>query len=165
MINAVASTVPAARRWPLGPEPEQEEELARVLTVFLLELAESAGRSGYYQGAAWLRDIAGQLTETASGSAPGDGGHRHDRPGRELTCRELEVTELIAQGMTNRHIAAVLRISERTADTHVQNILSKLGMARRAQIATWAVRHRLYASLLTMTSHLTALGNSGRRAG
>jgi DNA-binding NarL/FixJ family response regulator len=52
-----------------------------------------------------------------------------------LTRREHEVAELIAEGLTNRQIADRLVIAERTADTHVQNILAKLGYVSRAQIA------------------------------
>jgi non-specific serine/threonine protein kinase len=57
-----------------------------------------------------------------------------------LTAREREVAALIAQGLTNRQIAARLVITERTAETHVQNILNKLGFTSRAQIAAWAAR-------------------------
>ena len=55
-----------------------------------------------------------------------------------LTERELEVAELVAKGMTDREIAAELVISQRTAESHVQHILTKLGFRSRAQIAAWA---------------------------
>jgi DNA-binding NarL/FixJ family response regulator len=59
-----------------------------------------------------------------------------------LTDRELQVARLIAEGLTNRQIAADLEMSERTADTHVQNILNRLGLVSRAQVAAWiAARH------------------------
>jgi non-specific serine/threonine protein kinase len=57
-----------------------------------------------------------------------------------MTAREREVAALIAQGLTNRQIAAKLVITERTAETHVQNILNKLGFTSRAQIAAWSAR-------------------------
>jgi non-specific serine/threonine protein kinase len=57
-----------------------------------------------------------------------------------LTGREREVAMLIAHGYTNREVAATLVITERTAATHVEHILSKLGMTSRAQIAAWVVR-------------------------
>jgi predicted ATPase/DNA-binding CsgD family transcriptional regulator len=60
-----------------------------------------------------------------------------------LSRRECEVATLIARGLTNRAIAEQLVIAERTAETHVSNILSKLGLDTRAQIAAWAVAHRL----------------------
>ena len=62
-----------------------------------------------------------------------------------LTLREREVAALIAQGKTNREIAIILVITERTADTHVQHILNKLGVGSRAQIAGWAVAHGLHS--------------------
>ena len=54
-----------------------------------------------------------------------------------LTARELEVARLVASGLTNRQIAAALVISQRTAEGHVEHILTKLGFGSRAQIATW----------------------------
>ena len=57
-----------------------------------------------------------------------------------LSAREDEVAALIAQGMTNRQIADALVISERTAQNHVQHILTKLGFSSRSQIAAWAAR-------------------------
>lgn len=57
----------------------------------------------------------------------------------ELTRREREVAELLAQGVTNKEIAARLVISQRTAESHVGNILVKLGFSSRAQIAAWMV--------------------------
>jgi DNA-binding CsgD family transcriptional regulator len=56
------------------------------------------------------------------------------RPGR-LTRREEEIAGLVAQGLTNRQIAAALHISERTAESHVQHILTKQGLTTRTQIA------------------------------
>ena len=58
-----------------------------------------------------------------------------------LTRREREVAALIARGMTNRQIAEELFIAERTADTHVEHILAKLGLASRSQVAAWVVEH------------------------
>ena len=57
-----------------------------------------------------------------------------------LTDREREVLVLVAQGLSNQQIADVLVISERTARTHVSNILSKLGVASRTQAALLAIR-------------------------
>jgi len=57
-----------------------------------------------------------------------------------LSSREAEVARLVAEGLTNRQIAERLVISERTAENHVQHILTKLGFATRSQIAAWSVR-------------------------
>lgn len=68
---------------------------------------------------------------------------RAETPGDPLTAREREVAALIAHGLTNRDVAAQLRISERTAISHVEHIMNKLGLHTRAQIAAWAVRRGL----------------------
>ncbi|MBV9895934.1 MAG: tetratricopeptide repeat protein [Chloroflexi bacterium] len=57
-----------------------------------------------------------------------------------LSPREAQVAALIADGLSNRQIADRLVISERTADRHVSNILGKLGLKSRAQVAAWATR-------------------------
>ncbi|GAA3689774.1 LuxR family two component transcriptional regulator [Lentzea atacamensis] len=57
-----------------------------------------------------------------------------------LTAREREVLILLADGHSNRDIANALVISERTARTHVSNVLMKLGLSSRTQAALWAVR-------------------------
>jgi DNA-binding CsgD family transcriptional regulator len=57
-----------------------------------------------------------------------------------LSSREAEVAVLVAEGLTNRQIAERLFISERTAQNHVQHILTKLGFTTRSQIATWSTR-------------------------
>jgi DNA-binding NarL/FixJ family response regulator len=62
-----------------------------------------------------------------------------------LTRREQEVVALLARGLTNREIATALTITERTAETHVGKILSKLNLRRRAQLTAWAVEHHLTA--------------------
>jgi DNA-binding CsgD family transcriptional regulator len=54
-----------------------------------------------------------------------------------LTAPEFEVARLIAEGMTNAEIAGELEIAPKTAGAHVEHILAKLGVARRAEIAAW----------------------------
>jgi DNA-binding NarL/FixJ family response regulator len=60
-----------------------------------------------------------------------------------LTPREREVAALVAQGWSDARIAESLVISRRTAETHVRNILGRLGLESRAQIAVWAADHGL----------------------
>ena len=60
-----------------------------------------------------------------------------------LTAREREVAALIAQGKYNREIADTLVVSERTVETHVSNIMFKLGFTSRRQIASWAIEKGL----------------------
>lgn len=54
-----------------------------------------------------------------------------------LTRREMEIARLVAEGMSNKTIAATLVIAQRTAEGHVEHILSKLGFNSRVQIAAW----------------------------
>ncbi len=61
-----------------------------------------------------------------------------DEPWRPLTAREFEVARLVTEGRTNVEIAGSLGIAPRTASSHVEHILAKLGASRRAEIAAWA---------------------------
>ena len=63
--------------------------------------------------------------------------------GDALTVREREVAALVARGLTNRDIAQALFIGERTVETHVGNVLGKLGFGSRAQIAAWVMASEL----------------------
>jgi pimeloyl-ACP methyl ester carboxylesterase/DNA-binding CsgD family transcriptional regulator len=63
--------------------------------------------------------------------------------GPRLTGRELEVAELVAEGLTNQAIARRLSVAPRTAEAHVENIRRKLGVRSRAQIAAWVTKQRL----------------------
>lgn len=69
---------------------------------------------------------------------------RHDVPkARDLTRRETDVATRIARGLSNRQIGEELVIATSTTERHVANILNKLGMRSRAQVAAWAVRQGL----------------------
>ena len=70
----------------------------------------------------------------------------------DLTTREVEVLRLVGAGAANKEIAVQLGISERTARTHVSNILGKLGLASRTQAALWAVREGLVDGGRRLTS-------------
>lgn len=64
--------------------------------------------------------------------------HPSDEPWHPLTAREFEVARLVAAGQTNAEIAATLFIAPKTASSHVEHILAKLGASRRSEIAAWA---------------------------
>ncbi len=58
-----------------------------------------------------------------------------------LSARELEVVRLVADGLTNKAIAAQLHLSVRTVESHVRHVLAKAGLQNRTQLATWARNH------------------------
>ncbi len=60
-----------------------------------------------------------------------------------LTEREVDVPQLVAQGMSNQEIAETLVVGERTVSTHVSNILDKLHLANRTQATLYALRKGL----------------------
>lgn len=86
-------------------------------------------------GAHVSRDAAARLAlgETADVAAAASD---HSHAGL-LGRREADVARLVAEGLSNKQIGAQLFISERTVDSHVRNILNKLGFSSRTQIAAW----------------------------
>jgi DNA-binding NarL/FixJ family response regulator len=81
--------------------------------------------------------LAGRLSRRASSPTPEPGAVER------LTDREKEVLGLVGQGARNKAIAEVLAISANTAREHVRNIMRKLELENRAQLAAYAVRHKL----------------------
>ena len=80
-----------------------------------------------------------------------------EEPWRPLTAREFEVARLIGEGQTNAEIAEALGIATKTASSHVEHILAKLGASRRAEIATW-VSHVQSAQTRPATPPLVPAG-------
>lgn len=86
-------------------------------------------------------DAARKLIEQATRPAPASSSAQEN-----LTERELQVIRLIAQGKSNAEIAAQLVISDKTVKTHVSNMLSKLQLADRTQLAIYAINNGLVNS-------------------
>jgi DNA-binding NarL/FixJ family response regulator len=129
-----------------------------VITSFIeeerVQAALDAGASGYVLKDADVDEIVGAVRAACRGELHLDPAvakrlmrslraPSSQQPAAELTERELEILRLLAAGDANKEIAARLVISERTARTHVSNILHKLGLASRTQAALWAVREGL----------------------
>ncbi|RDI16227.1 non-specific serine/threonine protein kinase [Rhodococcus sp. AG1013] len=113
----------------LLPYEEQSERKARrALGARAFETAYREGRSLDLEAA--IAFALGERSDdrTAAARAPTD-----------LTKREQQVAELVAEGLTNKAIAARLVLSQRTVDGHVEHVLTKLGFTSRAQIAAWVV--------------------------
>jgi DNA-binding CsgD family transcriptional regulator len=91
------------------------------------------------------RAVAGQALPLARSLGMSPWARRLEQvavPDDPLSPRERQIAALVAEGLSNREIAANLVISERTAQNHVQHILGKLDFANRAQIAAWTERKR-----------------------
>ena len=70
---------------------------------------------------------------------------RRERGAGTLSPREVEVADLVAEGLSNPAIARRLYVSRATVASHVGHILVKLGFSSRAQIAAWAAQRRALA--------------------
>lgn len=103
------------------------DELQRALSSRALTAALTAGARR-----APIDIVAYALSET------GDEPHARTL-NATLTNRQLEIAELVSQGLTSREIAAALMLSVRTVESHIENILVRLGYTSRAQIAAWHV--------------------------
>jgi DNA-binding CsgD family transcriptional regulator len=101
--------------------PGDRDEALAVLAAAARE-AEQLGMVPFTE---WIEQLQAQLTAAAAGDSP-------------LSPRELEVARLVRRGLTNKQIGQTLYVSERTAENHVQHILTKLGLRNRSQIAAWA---------------------------
>lgn len=85
---------------------------------------------------------AGLVTVAAEVSTPRAGGSSPVR----LTRREAEVLGLLAQGLSNKEIAAVLWLSERTIERHITSLYRKIEVQRRSEATAYALRHGLVAA-------------------
>jgi predicted ATPase/DNA-binding CsgD family transcriptional regulator len=123
--------------------PMDRETYDRAIAAARRELSVEAFEACWSEGRAMsLEEIVAYAMrdEPEAPAAPRRAG---ERPLGPLSRRESEIAALVAQGRSNREIAATLYISERTAANHVQHILDKLGLHTRAEIAAWAVRRGL----------------------
>ncbi len=111
--------------WAAHARRTGDPERARTLSRQAREIAEPARMTRV------LSLIAGLDRLDESGRKPA-----HSRPDG-LTERETEVLNLLGEGLSNRHIARRLTISENTAANHVRAVLMKTGSANRTQAACW----------------------------
>ena len=149
-MDGISCTAELIRRWPglkvIAVTSFLEEEKVRA--------ALDAGAAGYLLKDAEADDVAAAIRTVAAGDVvlpPAvartlvAATRRPPSPAESLTAREREVISLVAAGHTNQQIATRLGVSERTARTHVSNILAKLGLSSRTQAALWAERNGLTA--------------------
>src|SRR5215470_15055796 len=102
--------------------------------------AQALGRRSFE--AAFARGRAMTISEGAAFAVEGKQPSKPPPPAEAerhlgLTRRELEIARLAADGLTNKQIAARLYLSQRTVETHITNILNKLGLDSRIQLSRW----------------------------
>lgn len=122
----------------VGYLAEAQYELASTLArrrrpsdiAWARHLLETSSRQTSALGMTVILGKANALVEQLSAAGP-------------LTRREWQVAGLVAAGMTNREIAQELYLSERTAQNHVQHVLTKLRLSNRSQIATWVAHQQM----------------------
>jgi len=104
-----------------------------VIESVAADVPDSALRGHFLQQATAVLPRAYRLTPLTSAAARFGG----------LSARERDVAALIARGRTNAEIAAALVLGRRTVETHVGNILTKVGLSSRREIAAWATENGL----------------------
>lgn len=109
--------------------------LKEVRTEDLLSAMRVVGRGGSTLDPASSAAVLEQIRQGNVVSA-------EDRQAQVLNERELQVLDLIAEGLTNREMGERLFLSEKTIKHHVSDILSKLGFSRRVEAATFAIRRQ-----------------------
>lgn len=139
--SGVAQALRAGARGYLSKDLEPSALAAAIRAVaagHVLLSPEASAALAAGAGAGGNHLVGGDPTGGAVGSAPGSS---PNATGHQLTAREREVLQLLAEGKSNRDIARVLTVSEKTVKTHVSSVLMKLGVSDRTQAALWAVRH------------------------
>ncbi|MFB6532459.1 LuxR C-terminal-related transcriptional regulator [Streptomyces noursei] len=115
----------------LGSVPFMRAQHLRFEAAVREALSAAAFERDFRRGArATVDEAMAYVLDDAAGVVPG------------LTRRESQVAELVAEGLTNKDIAARLTIAQRTAENHVERILGKLGLTSRTQLALWTYEQR-----------------------
>ncbi|MDP9181205.1 MAG: LuxR C-terminal-related transcriptional regulator [Actinomycetota bacterium] len=116
---------------------EDQDRLEALLRAELGPELEAARRRGADLDPAQVLELgSGTARPDRTGPTPADG------DGSPLTPREQQIAELVAEGLSNKEIAARLVIATRTAEGHVERVLVKLGFTSRTQIAAWVAERQ-----------------------
>jgi non-specific serine/threonine protein kinase len=133
--DAVWDSIPADVPGPVAALRDRHLPAAR------RTLGDTRWNSRYQDGAALDRRQAVGLALGESHEIKPSEGARGASTESVLTRRQWEVAELVARGLTDRQIATRLVISPRTAESHVEQLRTRLGVRSRAEVAAWFVRH------------------------
>jgi non-specific serine/threonine protein kinase len=138
LLDAVGATMPAFGR----TNVERATAAARAgLDEAAFLAAVAAGRA--MTATQVLAEVEADLPLPPAPPRPANGGRRGPGAPLGLTPREVAVLRLLAEGLSDREIAAALSISPRTASGHVTHLLAKLGVESRTAAAAYAHRHDL----------------------
>jgi DNA-binding NarL/FixJ family response regulator len=108
----------------------------RSVSIILQGIGQKALDAAYARGRAMTID-EGVAVAVQDKQPPTPAPEVRTEPDSGLTRRQLEIARLVADDLTNRQIAARLFLSERTVETHITNILNKLGLSSRVQLIRW----------------------------
>jgi DNA-binding CsgD family transcriptional regulator len=117
--------------------PVDQAALTRDMDATRERLGVPAWERAWAAGAALSTEDAISLALATAGTPRGEPGSSR------LSPRERQVSQLIAQGLTNREISRALTISEKTVSSHIDHIMTKLDLRSRTRIAVWAMQHGL----------------------
>jgi predicted ATPase/DNA-binding CsgD family transcriptional regulator len=144
-VFAASSTLLESIGVPLAPVDRLA--LTRDVEATRKLLGDPAWAQAWAEGSALSAEQAVRLVlldesddEPPPAATAGSGADRSRNP---LTPREREVSRLLARGLSNKEVAGALSISERTVGSHVDHIMTKLGIRSRTRIAIWALEHGL----------------------
>jgi predicted ATPase/DNA-binding CsgD family transcriptional regulator len=140
-LRLAAAVRALRRRQRSEPDPALRDQLGDAVKVARAAVGSAQARAAESAGERLDGDRA--VGYALDDVWPGPGRPADGSPG--LTRREQSVAMLVAEGLTNREIAGRLRIAERTVESHLEHIRSKLDLRSRAQVAGWAVQHAVTA--------------------
>jgi DNA-binding CsgD family transcriptional regulator/Tfp pilus assembly protein PilF len=121
-------------------DPADQEDYKRIISGLRSALGTDAFATLWAEGKAMSLE---EVIELAQSEPAFELPHSEKEKIGGLTAREREVAALIAQGKSNREIAAEMTVGVKTVETYVTRILNKLGFESRVHIATWAVQKGL----------------------
>ena len=131
--DSVGTRLFGSERW-MVPRERATEQCVALLGTARFDAAFKHG-----EGLSREAALARAVNEGVKASAP------PTEAAVSLTPREREIAELVSEGLSNKAISARLVIAQRTAECHVENILTKFGYTSRSQIAAWVAEHRTNA--------------------
>ena len=134
---------------PLSPadRAELERHLAPVRATLDAASWEAARADGQAMTPEQAAEYALSEVRAAPPAAPSPERPPSGEPAAKLSRREKVLAEMLARGLTNREIAKELVLSERTVENHVSNILKKLKLTSRSEVAAWVEAQRSYSGL------------------